>query len=304
MARSKPKSASISIKTTSSPANGSMESISGAQTGGIVELVGPFNLDLWNQSLLANLGDLQPFVTHKPAKPTKPGKAKGQKARDAWKRDRRKAKKLVSRSLARVSQLLQVGGAPNTMTMERGERTPSAGVRRDHRSPHKIYKSALHAMRILADSNRTTTTLFRQLCTIQRSSFQSLAAYQNRIQDLRRQLSLLECDPGDRFMVFLALGGLDKSPFAVQDRMLREVFAAGELPPVTAQAPTNSSTKSKKKQVLAMGTVAEDGSAWNKLMEQFSTRAIKERYTPIPQSSPGEQDAEAQKNDLDSPATP
>ncbi|EJT71784.1 hypothetical protein GGTG_11038 [Gaeumannomyces tritici R3-111a-1] len=156
----------------------------------------------------------------------------------------------------------------------------------------------------MADSNRVTTVLVRELCTIQRASFQSLAAYQNRVQDLRRQLSLLGCDPGDRFMVFLALGGLARSPGTVQDRMLREVFAAGDLPPVVAPAPTDSPTNSKKKKVLAMGTVADDVSAWNKLMEQFSTRAIKERYTPVPHSSPGEQGAKAQENGLDSPATP
>ncbi|KAL8335215.1 hypothetical protein RB598_009421 [Gaeumannomyces tritici] len=288
MTRPRAKSAPIPIKATPPPANGNTESPSGAPSGGIVELVGPSNIDSWNQSLLANLGHLQPFVTHEPAKPPKPRKSEGQKARDAWKRGRRKAKKLLSKSLASVSPFLQVGST----------------TRRDRRSPHKIYKSALDAMRVMADSNRVTTVLVRELCTIQRASFQSLAAYQNRVQDLRRQLSLLGCDPGDRFMVFLALGGLARSPGTVQDRMLREVFAAGDLPPVVAPAPTDSPTNSKKKKVLAMGTVADDVSAWNKLMEQFSTRAIKERYTPVPHSSPGEQGAKAQENGLDSPATP
>lgn len=284
-----------------------------AQSGGIVQLIGPFNIDAWNKSLLANLGDLQPFVTHKPVKPRKP---EGQVAREIWKRSRRKARKLVSQSLTSVAHLLQTGSnVPATSSSSRGGRgsltSSLAKDRRARRDPRKIYESALHAMRVLADSTRVTTSLVRQLCTIQRSSFQSLAAYQNRIQDLRRQLSLLGCDPGDRFMVFLALGGLDNSSGAVQDRMLREVFtpAAAELPlalaaPAPVDSPTTADNK-KQRKTLAMGTVAENGSAWKKLMEQFSTRAIKERCTPVPQQpSPGEQSAKGSKNDLDGPATP
>ncbi|KLU92998.1 hypothetical protein MAPG_11941 [Magnaporthiopsis poae ATCC 64411] len=276
----------------------------------VVQLLGPFNIDAWNKSLLANLGDLQPFITHKPVKPRKP---EGREARKIWKRCRRTARELVSQSLTSVSHLLQVGSDAAAFNRRAGRGAlPSSPAkdRRARRNPRKIYESALHAMRVLADSTRVTTSLVRQLCTVQRSNFQSLAAYQNRIQDLRRQLSLLGCDPGDRFMVFLAIGGLDSSSGAVQDRLLREVFTgrgAGFSPPPAAQAQIDSPTvvgNKKQKNTLAMGTVAENGTAWRKLMEQMSTRAIKERCTPVPQPGPGEQSAKDSKNDLGGPVTP